>query len=65
MNQTTAEVVAGVVRHLVTVGGGYAIGAGLVSESDVGTFATAAATIAAIGWSAFQKWSKNRRAGAA
>jgi hypothetical protein len=41
----------GVIRHLLTAAGGFAVGKGLVAESDVGTLVAAIVTIVGFVWS--------------
>ncbi len=64
MNTSTPrEVVAGIVRHLATTGGGYLVGSGYMSEADMMMLSGALATAAGVAWSAWQKIRKNRSLG--
>jgi hypothetical protein len=45
----------GLLRHVLTMAGGYLVAKGYVSEGDVETIAGATIALAGVAWSAFDK----------
>ncbi len=56
--QLIKEIGAGLVRHGLTYGAGFLIGAGVLSSSQESDFVGAGMLLAGIAWSAYQKWAK-------
>lgn len=54
-NPTVQAIIAGQIRHAVTIGGTYLATSGLIQNSQVETFAGAATVLLALVWSAIQK----------
>jgi hypothetical protein len=50
--------VAGIIRHVVTIAGGYFVSRGLIDESALITIAGGAAALAGVLWSVYSKRSK-------
>lgn len=49
------DTIMGFIRHLLTVGGGFLVSAGLADESVIPELVGAAVTIIGFAWSAFDK----------
>lgn len=52
----TSQMVAGMVRHLLTVAGGGLVSAGYMTGNDFADLVGAIATIAGVAWSLYHKW---------
>lgn len=54
------EAVLGLLRHLLTFGGGVFVSNGWLTEADLTTAVAAFATIVGLGWSMFDKWKRSQ-----
>jgi hypothetical protein len=55
MGNIQQEQVLGVIRHIITFGGGYLVSRGKLSPTDVETIAGIVAAIVGVGWSFYSK----------
>ena len=46
------------IRHALTIAGGYLVSAGLATDMDVQSFVGVTATIIGLAWAGLDKWSK-------
>ena len=55
MTNTQDTILNGLVRHILTAGGGYLVAKGMIDEGSVETLVGAIITIAGVVWSAIAK----------
>lgn len=61
MPTITADIVAGLARHLLTSFGGAVVTAGYIDGSDFNTVVGAVATLFGVGWSIYQKYAAAKK----
>lgn len=49
------KAVLGIVRHILTFGGGYFVGSGLVTNDEMTTAISAVVSLIGLGWSIYDK----------
>ena len=53
-------VIAAVIRHLITLMGGFFASRGAIGDSDIEALAGAATVIISIAWSIYEKWHREK-----
>lgn len=60
MNDTTSDIIGGVIRHLVTSAGGALVAHGLITSTQLTDVAGALALLIGVAWSMYQKYRANQ-----